>query len=462
MNPEKRVVIIGAGISGLCVAYWLKKAGVNVFVFEKDADVGGTMKTFRQEGWLVETGPNSALETTPLFQELFESLGITEKRVDAHPQASRRYVLRDGKLHALPLDPVSFLKSRLWTWRGKLRLFKEPFIGRADTEESVADFVRRRLGEEFLDYTINPFVAGVFAGEPERLSVRAAFPKLYALEDRYGGLVKGMILGRKERKKRAEKAKSRANMFSFLEGMQTLPSSLAMNLRDCITVNSPVEHIVPQRAGRYPVYAVYGAGTRPITSQAAAVVLSTPAYVTANIIRPIDPEMARTLESIFYPPVGEVFMGFRKEQIRRPLDGFGFLVPEKERRSILGTIWSSALFPHRAPVGCVALTSFVGGSRQPDLVAEEDSRLAKLVLADLQQIMGIDGSPIYTKIIRWPKAIPQYTLGYDKALKAMDRFEENFPGAFLCSNYRGGISVGDCVMSAEKTVKRVLDHLKLL
>ena len=462
MNSGKTVVIIGAGISGLCVAYWLKKQGVDVMVLEKEAEVGGTMKTIRHNGWLIETGPNSALETTPLFQQLFDDLGITEKRIYANKNASKRYIVNGGELHPLPMNPGAFLRSRLWSWPGKLRLLKEPFIGRAATDESVADFVARRLGREFLDYAINPFVAGVYAGDPSQLSVRVAFPKLYALEEKYGGLIKGSIFGRKERKQRAEKANVQAQLLSFIEGMQTLPNALRAELGDSIKLNCPVENIIPVRAGRYPIYTVYAQDGKPITSEAAVVVLTSPAHTTASIIRPIDPEMARTLESIYYPPVVVVFMGFRLEQVKQPLDGFGYLVPEMEKRKILGTIWSSALFPHRTPEGAVALTTFVGGARQPELADENDDQISKLVLHELQTLMRIEGQPIHRRIIRWPKAIPQYTLGYENVLKAIDRFEQDFRGTFICSNFRDGIAVGDCVMNAEKIAKRVIEHLNLL
>jgi oxygen-dependent protoporphyrinogen oxidase len=461
MNSEATVVVIGAGVSGLCVAHWLRKHGVSVLVLEKESHAGGTMTTLHEDGWLVEAGPNTALETTPLFQPLLEEIGLAEKRIYADDAASKRYILRDGTLHALPMGPVSFVTSRLWTWNGKLRLLKEPFIGRADNEESVAEFVRRRLGSEFLDYAINPFVAGVFAGNPESLSVQAAFPKLYALEEKYGGLIKGLVKGRKERKQRTEKAKSSAKLFSFVDGMQSLPDALATSLGDSIRYNCPVETIIPVRAGRFPVYIVYGSNSTAIASDVRAVVLSSPAYATAGIIHAIDPEMAKTLESIYYPPVVEVFMGFKQEQVGQPLDGFGFLIPEKEERKILGTIWSSALFPGRAPRDHVALTTFVGGARQPTLTEQDDESITSAVLSELKTIMRVEGSPVYTKVTRWTKAIPQYTLGYPRILKAMNRFEQNFRGAFLCSNYRGGIAVGDCVANAEDTTKKVLEHLRL-
>jgi oxygen-dependent protoporphyrinogen oxidase len=462
MNSEGTVVVVGAGISGLCLAHWLRRHGVSVLVLEKESHAGGTMKTLREDGWLIEAGPNTALETTPLFQPLLDEIGLAEKRIYADGAASKRYILRNGELHPLPMGPVSFVTSRLWTWNGKLRLLKEPFIGRTDNEESVAGFVRRRLGSEFLDYAINPFVAGVYAGDPESLSVQAAFPKLYALEEKYGGLIKGLVKGRKERKQRAEKAKPSAKLFSFLDGMQSLPDTLATSLGGSIRYNCPVETIIPVRAGRFPVYTVYGPNNTAIASDVKAVVLSAPAYATAGIVHPIDPEMAKTLESIYYPPVVEVFTGFKQEQVGQPLDGFGFLIPEKEQRKILGTIWSSALFPSRAPREHVALTTFVGGARQPTLTEQDDERVASAVLSELKTIMRVEGQPVHTKVTRWAKAIPQYTLGYPEILKAMNRFEQNFRGAFLCSNYRGGIAVGDCVANAEDTTKKVLEHLKLV
>ena len=457
---SKSVIVVGAGVSGLCTAYWLKKLGLSVLVLERDSEVGGTMKTIHESGWLIETGPNSALETTPLFQQLSEELNIIQERLYANEASDKRYILRNGTLHPLPMGAASFINSNLWSLSAKLRLLKEPFIGRANNEESIAEFVERRLGKEFLDYAINPFVAGVFAGNPERLSVQAAFPKLYALEKKYGGLIKGMIRSRKERRERKEVAKDRAKMLSFARGMQTLPEALANVLDDSVKLNCTVEQIIPMRAGKHPVYTVYYSQNEiRIQMEANAVVLATPAYVTAKIIRPIDPEMAKILETIYYPPVAEVFLGFKREQVKRPLDGFGYLIPEVEHRNILGTIWSSALFPDRAPGDDVALTTFVGGARQPELATVNDGQITSLVLSELDSIMGVEGNPIYAKIIRWEKAIPQYDLGYYKILSAIDRFEQDFRGAFICSNYRGGIAVGDCVMSAEEIVRKASQYL---
>ena len=408
----------------------------------------------------MRAGPNSALETTPLLRELFDQLEITDQRLYADDAASKRFIVRNGMLNVLPMGVGSFLSTRLWSVGGKLRLLKEPFIKKALTEESIAEFVTRRLGKEFLDYAINPFVAGVYAGSPEKLSVRFAFPKLYALEAQYGGLMKGTIKSRSERKKRKEIAKDRARLFSFSNGMQTLPNRLAEVLGDSLRLSTQVDHIIPMRAGRYPKYTISITHNTIRTSvEADAVVLSTPAYAASNIIRPIDPEMASMLDAVYYPPVAEIFLGFKHDQIRRRLDGFGFLVPEVEKKNILGCIWSSSLFPNRAPNGYVALTSFVGGSRRPDLVNHTDEKLTEIVMDDLRSMMGIDGMPALVKIVRWNRAIPQYNVGYGMTLKAIERFEQNYRGTFLCSNYRGGIAVGDCIMNSEKTVQTVTEYL---
>lgn len=450
-----KVVIIGAGISGLTAAWWLNKAGVDVTVLERNPVVGGTIRSIREDGWLIETGPNSALETTPLFNEMFEGLGIVGERLYADERSNRRYILRDGKLHALPMSPGAFLTSSLWTAGGKLRLLKEPFVGRSEREETIAEFVERRLGREFLDYAINPFVAGVYAGNPEQLSVRAAFPKLYALEQKYGGLIKGMIKGSKERKQRSEKAKDRAKMFSFKKGMATFPEAIAAQLGDRVHLGCEVKSI--GTGDRYNI-SYYKSG-KPQECYADAVIVATPAFAASRMIYSFSQSLSSALDGIFYPPVVEVFLGFRSDQINRPLDGFGFLIPAVEKRKILGTLWSSSLFPKRVPEGHVALTTFVGGSRQPELCGLKDDEIVKIVTGELQSIMNVVGDPVFSKIIRWQQAIPQYNLGHDRIVKEIEKCEKENPGVFFCSNFIGGIAVGDCVMSGKKVAEKLSYYL---
>jgi protoporphyrinogen/coproporphyrinogen III oxidase len=451
----KHVIVIGAGISGLTVAFWARRFGWDVTVLEAAPVPGGTMRTLRTDGWMVEMGPNSALETSPVFGEMFKLLGIESDRWYANEESNKRYILRDGSLHPLPMSPGLFLKSRLWTTRGKLRLLKEPFIGRAAHEETIAEFVERRLGREFLDYAINPFVAGVFAGNPEQLSVRSAFPKLYALEETYGGLIKGMIGGARERKKRAEVAKDRARMFSFAAGMQSFPDAIARDLGDRVQYHAKVVRIEAQgstgeRRQRFRVTTSSGEAR-----ESDALVVSVPAFAASGLLGSFADGLAPMLDKVYYPPVAEVFLGFRNDMCSRALDGFGYLIPAVEKRMILGTIWSSVIFADRAPAGHFALTTFVGGSRQPELLRHDDATLQAIVLKELGKIMGVTGSPVFSHIERWDRAIPQYNIGHAKIMKAIDALEVRHPGLFVCSNYRGGIAVGDCVMNGKKVAERV-------
>ncbi len=454
MNQSGRsCIIIGAGISGLCTAFWLKKAGFEVTVLERDEIPGGAMKTIRREGFLIDTGPNSALETTPLFDELFDGLGILGERVYANEKSNKRYILRGGVLHPLPMSPGLFLKTKLWSTRGKLRLLKEPLIGKADHEESVAQFVERRLGREFLDYAINPFVAGVYAGNPEELSVRSAFPKLYRLEEKYGGLIKGMIRGRKERKKRAEQSKQNARMFSFREGMGTFPLSIAATLGDALVPSTEVVRIRKEN-GTYAVDAQCGG--KSVGFRAPHLVIAVPAYHAASLLTEMHAQFAGMLKTIYYPPVALIFLAYARSHIRRPLDGFGYLIPARENRKILGTIWSSTIFPDRAPEGSEAFTTFIGGSRQPELLGMTDEELLAVADREVRELVSIGGDPKFRYIRRWNRAIPQYKLGYAGVIRDIEMFEDRHPGLFLCANYRGGIAVGDCVMSARRTADAVL------
>ncbi|NOX87516.1 MAG: protoporphyrinogen oxidase, partial [Calditrichaeota bacterium] len=353
MSPKK-VAIIGAGISGLTTAYLLQKSGCQVQVFEKNNHVGGSIVTEKKDGFLIDLGPNSTLETSEELRNLVDELGLQKQKVYANELSNKRFVVRDGVLHALPMSPPAFIKTKLFSWKAKLRLLKEPFIPPTQGEDiSLADFVRYRLGEEFLHYAINPFVAGVYAGDPEQLSTPAAFPKLYALEQKYGSFIKGTIKGARERKKRKEVAKDRAKMFSFLDGMQVFPQALSSHLQNKIRLNSEALALTPLAQGFKLTYVKDGIQEEQTFDQ---VVLSAPTYSQSELLRPLIKERADLLAEVNYPPVAVVFMGFKKENVVHDLAGFGFLVPEIEKKQILGSIFSSTIFPGRSPEGAVAFT----------------------------------------------------------------------------------------------------------
>ncbi len=460
---KDNAIIIGAGISGLTTAFLLKKNGLNVTVLESDSEVGGTMKSKRINDYLVEYGPNSALETTPLFKQIIDETGIASEKVYANESSNKRYILRDGELHQIPMKPQEFFKSKLWSLKGKLHIMLEPFHGRAKNtsgdpfwEETVAQFVRRRLGKEFLDYTINPFVAGVYAGDPEKLGVKSAFPRLYALEEKYGGLIIGTIKGAKERKRRAEKSKVTARMFSFINGMGTLPKAIAKYLGDSVILNAKAKSIKKDKEA-FTVEFEKDGKIESLSSK--IIIISTPAYVASELVNELSMEVSQSLRQIYYPPVAEVVFGYKKEMVGVEPDGFGFLIPEKENRKILGTLWSSTIFPKRAPEGYVELTTFVGGTRQPEFALKSDDELIKIVSDELKKIMKVFGEPEFVWISKWEKAIPQYNVGHLRIMALIDEFEKQNQGIYFCANYRGGIAVGDCLMSAEKTANKILEKI---
>ncbi len=451
---KRNIAVIGGGISGLCVAYWLKKEGFEVRLFERSDRVGGVITSERSDGFLFDMGPNSALETSEVLKSLVRDLELEDQKVYGNEASGKRYILRNGQLAPVPTSPLAFIRSGLFSWKAKLRLLKEPFLKPTSGEDiALADFVRYRLGQEFLDYAINPFVAGVYAGDPQHLSTAAGFPKLYALEQKYGSLIKGTVQGARERKKRKEVAKNRARMFSFTDGMQVLTDALAANLKQEIHTNVVVNRLSEQD-GRYQLEVSRNGGSQALSFD--HVVVCVPTFAMKDLLSPVaSPEELQLLSDIYYPPVSVVFTGFRKEAVPRELDGFGFLVPEVENRSILGSLWSSSIFPGRAPEGHVAFTSFVGGARQPDNALLPDDDLARLVFEELKDILNIREKPVFVRVKKWKRAIPQYRMGYQGIQGLLGDLENRFPGLYFAGNYRRGISVGDSVLSAFDVVGKI-------
>jgi oxygen-dependent protoporphyrinogen oxidase len=454
MNEKKIIVVIGAGISGLTTAYLLyKKKKYEVVVLEQNQVVGGSIESFSENGFLFDRGPNSALETTPVIGYLVNELDIKEDLLYANKKGNKRYILRDNQLHPLPMSPPAFIKTKLFSAKAKLRLFAEPFIGRSQDGyyQSIADFVTRRLGKEFLDYAINPFVAGVYAGKPEDLSVKSAFPKLYALEEKYGGLIVGTVKSIRERKKRAEVSKQSAKMISFKDGMNTLPNAISKALGKRVLTSSTVKEIVKEDSGFKVVFDLEGS-LKSIKCN--AVISTVPSYLAGPLFSKFDHAINKHFDEIYYPPVLVYYLVYNKENIKQPLDGFGFLIPSKEKKSFLGAIWSSVIFPGRTEDDKAAFTLFIGGARNPEFVDLNREDLLKLVKKEFEELMKINGDPVYEAERFWEKAIPQYNLGYIEHEKYFDDFEKNNPGLFLSGNYRGGISVGDCIKNAEVVAEK--------
>jgi oxygen-dependent protoporphyrinogen oxidase len=455
MVNNKKVIVLGAGISGLTTAYLLHKDGYDVTVLEKNDKVGGSIETVIENGLLFDRGPNSALETTPLIAQLVEELNLTEQFVYANKKGNKRYILRNNQLHALAISPPAFIKSKLFSSKAKLRLLKEPFVGKSRDGyyQSIAEFVTRRLGQEFLDYAINPFVAGVYAGNPEDLSVKSAFPKLYALEEEYGGLIVGTIRSIRKRKKRKEQSKQSAKMLSFKDGMKVLPEAIANHLGSRIKLNAEVVSIRKTADGNYGV--TYNEGEQSLTLLTDIILSTIPAYTAAELFGNFEDGIKKHLNAVYYPPVLVLYLAYNKDDIGQPLDGFGFLIPSKEEKSFLGAIWSSVLFPNRAEDKKASFTLFIGGSRNPGFIYDDEKELIKTVRQEFEELMKIKGEPVHLAKRFWEKAIPQYTIGYVEHENYFDHFEKHNRGIFLSGNYRGGISVGDCIKNAELVLNKI-------
>jgi oxygen-dependent protoporphyrinogen oxidase len=460
------VAIVGGGITGLVAAYELKRRGVPVTLFEASDRVGGVIQTHRERGFLAEDGPNTLLETSPKITGLIQALGIEPRRWYSSPDNKKRFIVRGGKARELPASPAGFFTNSFFSWSAKLALFKEPFLKASapDLEESLAQFVKRRLGQEFLDYAINPMVAGVYAGDPERLSVKHAFAKLHALEQKYGSLIKGQLLGARERKQRQEVAKDRAKMLSFDQGLQVLTDALGAAVGESVRLNTPVEAVqqveggwaLAGTAGLLPPQSIGELGGRSPALPFTHVLLTSPAHRLAGLkIESAAGGDLALLGQIVYPPVTSYTLGFKRADVAHPLDGFGVLIPEVEQRHCLGTLFTSSLFADRAPAGHVTLTSYIGGMRAPELALKPVDEIRRLILADQRDLLGVRGQPVWEHVRQWPKAIPQYEVGYGRFKDFMDTFEKAHPGLLFGGHYRDGISLSDSILAGFKAAERI-------
>lgn len=443
----KSVAIIGAGITGLTAAFRLQQKQIPVTVYEATHRVGGVIQSVRSKGYLAEFGPNTILEISPKITDLIRQAGLEKRLLYSDEKANNRYLVRYRRTIAMPSSPGGFFSSKLFTAGAKFALLLEPFIRRWNNayEESVADLVLRRLGREFLDIAIDSLVAGIYAGDPAKLSVQHAFPKLYALEQRYGSLIRGQIFGARERRRRAEVSKQDAKKISFDEGLQVLPDTLQARLGAAVHLKTTVTALTRQTHGWQ---VTLGMGGEERNEQHAAVLLAAPAYRLAEIaLKTEGIASLQPLSEINYPPVVSVVLGFRRSDVAHPLDGFGMLIPRVENFHILGTLFSSSLFPGRAPEGHVTLTSYAGGMRNPSLASRDPSELYALTLQDLRVLLGITGQPTFQNCVFYPRAIPQYEVGYGRFKEFMDVMETSQPGLFFAGHYRHGISISDSLLS---------------
>lgn len=455
MNSSPQVVVIGAGISGLSCALRLKELGIAVRVLEAAKSPGGVISTVRENGFLFESGPQS-FQLTRDLHELIRAAGLESEILEADMHTPR-YILRNGKLLLAPMSPPSLLTSSLLSVGSKMRVFSEAFHRSQPSptpDESLADFVRRKFGTEILEYLAGPFVSGVFAGDPEKLSVRSAFPSMAQWESEYGSVIRGAM------KSRRSGERVRPTLASLKEGMASLLQAVSAKLGDSLTTRAAVDSISRANSSLWQIR--YSHAGREEELQSNALVIAAPAYEVAKLIAPLaSSPLTSALSGIPYAPAAVVAQAYRREHVGHPLNGFGFLIPRSYQLRTLGVIWNSSLFPGRCPQGMVLITSFLGGATDPELVARSEVQIAAQVQQDIGGILQITHPPVAQHVWRHTRALPQYNLGHAQRVAAIRSELANLPGIFIAGNYLDGPSLGNCVAQAFATAKSVHQFLSL-
>jgi oxygen-dependent protoporphyrinogen oxidase len=465
----KQAVIVGGGISGLSAAWLLRQQAqeqgieLAITLLEKEVRLGGKIWSIKDDGYLCEWGPNGFLDNKPQTLELCKELKADGQLLRSNDNARKRFIYSGGRLNRLPENGPSFLKSSLISWPGKLRLAMEPFIPqyRGTEDETLAAFGRRRLGGEALNKLIAPMVSGIFAGDPETMSLKSCFPRIAELESEYGGLIKAMIRLAKKKKQDIAEGKVVASaagpggvLTSFREGIQTLTDILAAELGMGIIRSG--EGVLRVGKGESVPYRVV---TERGEINADVVILATPAYATADFLDGLDPGLSGILRQIPYATMTVACFGYERERINYDLNGFGYLISKQERLNTLGTLWDSSIFENRAPAGKVLLRSMMGGACFPQYITLSDAEVEQRVRDDLEKTMGITAPPSFIRIFRHEKAIPQYTVGHAKRLDALGEKLAGHPGLILTGNSYRGIGLNDCVAAAHRAAAETLAHL---
>jgi len=438
------VAVVGGGISGLACAHRLQQLGRSVVLLESSAQPGGLLATVQQDGFLFETGPQS-FQGTETMLALARELGIESELCKADPKAPR-YVLRHGKLMEVPTTPQALLSSSLLGVKSRIRVASEAFKRSKppSQEESIADFVRRKFGHEILEYLVTPFVSGVYAGDPEKLSLSAAFPTLEEWEREYGSVLRGAMKSRPADGSR----RGPPPLCSFRRGINTLTQAMAEKLGAQALMNARATAIEGAAGGLYRVR-VEGADATEIAAR--GVVVATSSYVAARLIEPIAAGLAKTLYGVAYAPVTVVTHGYYDKQFGEVPKGFGVLIPRSEKLRTLGIVWNSSLFAGRAHEGQANITSFLGGATDTAVMEKTDAEMSAIVVSEAAKILGISGSPISTGIWRHPKALPQYNLGHHHVVASIRKAEHATPGLFFAGNYLEGPAIGKCVEQGFQT-----------
>lgn len=452
-----RTVIVGGGISGLSLAYFLlnRRPSLDIIVLEAEKKAGGKIWTDKVNGFLCEGGVNGFLDNRPRTLELIANLGLSPLR--SNDTARKRYIFSAGKLHLLPESPLSFFSSDLLSLYGRFRILWEIFVPKGGVDdETLASFAVRRLGKEAYEKLIDPMASGIYAGNPENMSLKSCFRKVYELEQKYGSLIKGMMKLKREAKKTGRKIGPGPGgiLTSFYDGMGLIIETLKNFLGERMRTNARVVSI-DRKGEKYVVYISDGSSI-----ESEVLVLAIPAYEASEKVKLLDKTLSKTLNEIFYPAISVVCLGYKHDKIKHSLDGFGFLIPNREGKKILGTLWDSSVFPNRAPEGHVLLRSMLGGARMSDIALLNEEKQIDIVMSELKDIMGINAEPDFKRVYIHEKGIPQYSLGHENRLEVIDNAVSRFKKLYITGNAYRGIGVNDCIENSFNLAGRIIKEIE--
>jgi oxygen-dependent protoporphyrinogen oxidase len=466
---SRRVVVVGGGITGLTAAYRLaeaaaKDAKLHVDLIESGDRLGGKILTDRVGGFLVEGGPDTWLARKPEAAALCKELGLEGRLIPTNPATRGAFVSRRGKLHRLPEGMSGLVPSRIGPLftsgmlspLGRLRAAWEPFVGRSDVdaEESVASFIRRRLGREAYDYLVEPLLCGIYGGDGEHLSLDATAPALKDMEAEHGSILRGLRLAR--RAEANEPAKHPTPFISLAGGVQELVDALVRRLEGCVTIQTYTD-VASVRRTDHALTLEVSTGE---TVTADAIVIATPAYAAAHLTESLNPELSRALGDIPFISNAAVSLGFREADAPGSRDGYGYVVPRREGRLALACSWATSKLPGRAPDGCILARVFLGRAGQEIDDATADHDLVDLALEELRTTLGVSARPIFSRVYRYPRSMPQYTLGHVERVHRIEGLAADTPGVFLAGNAYHGVGISDCIRSGQKAALAALRRLE--
>ncbi|MBB5022720.1 protoporphyrinogen oxidase [Desulfurispira natronophila] len=457
MSESQRIAVIGGGLSGLSTAYYLHKArpDLRIILYEASTRPGGKIQTLRDD-FTCESGPNGFLDSRTEILELSRELGLEARLLPANADSARRFIFSCGTLHEIQPHPVKFMSSPLLSLKGKLRLAMEAVAPKPQgDDETLEEFGCRKLGREAFERLIDPMASGVYAGDPSRMSVKACFPRIYEMDRQYGSLTKALFAIKKEKRQAGEASSGPAGpgglLTSFKNGLGEIIEALHDQCGATLRLEMPV--IAIERDNDKFIVK-----TSTCADRYDAVVCATPAWNTASMVAGLHSPLADKLQQIESSPINVIALAFNREELSGgDTHGFGFLVPGKENRQILGCLWSSSIFKYRAPQDAFLVQCMVGGARQHDLASLEDPELVKLVREELKLSMGIEAEPIYSRVFRWSAGIPQYNMGHTQLVEELEALcREEIQGFYLTGNSYRGIAVNDCVVDAQRLAEEIL------